>query len=55
MERGDTGEFVRITPEAVARQIAAAGAIDGGTSQVIIDTDPLQQFRDVKAVTDGQP
>lgn len=55
MERGDTGEFVRVTPEALARQIAAAGSIDGGTSQVIIDTDPLQQFRDVKAVTEGQP
>jgi hypothetical protein len=55
MGRGDTGEFVSVTPEAVARQVAAAGAIDGGTSQVIIDTDPLQQFREVKAVTDGQP
>jgi hypothetical protein len=54
MERGDTGEFVRVTPEALARQIAAAGSIDGGTSKVIIDTDPLQQFRDVKAVTEGQ-
>ena len=30
MERGDTGDFVRVTPEAVARQIAAAGSIDGG-------------------------
>jgi hypothetical protein len=55
MERGDTGEFVSVTPEALARQVAAAGAIGGGTSQVIIDTDPLQQFRDVKAVTNGQP
>lgn len=55
MERGDTGEFIRITADAVARQIAAAGSIDGGPSRVIIDTDPLQQFRDVKAVTDGQP
>ena len=55
MERGDTGDFVRIAPEAVARQLAASGAIDGGTSQVIIETDPLEQFRDVKAVTDGQP
>ena len=55
MERGDTGEFVSATPEAVARQLAAAGAIDNGISQVIVDTDPLQQFRDVKAVTEGQP
>jgi hypothetical protein len=54
MERGDTGEFVRVTPEALARQIAAAGSVDGGTSQVIVDTDPLQQFREVKAVTEGQ-
>jgi hypothetical protein len=51
MERGDTGEFVRVTPEAVARQIAAAGSIDDGTVRVIVETDPLQQFRDVKAVT----
>ncbi len=55
MERGDTGDFVRIAPEALARQLAAAGAIDGGTSRVIIETDPLEQFRDLKAVTDGQP
>jgi hypothetical protein len=54
MERGDTGEFVRVTPEALARQIAAAGSVDGGTSRVVIDTDPLQQFREVKAVTEGQ-
>jgi hypothetical protein len=55
MERGDSGAFVRITPEALARQIAAAGASDGGTTRVIVDSDPLQQFRDVKSVTDGQP
>ncbi len=55
MERGDTGEFVRVTPESLARQIAAAGSVDGGNSQVIIDSDPLEQFRDVKAVTEGQP
>jgi hypothetical protein len=51
MERGDTGEFIRVTPEAVARQIVAAGSIDDGTVRVIVETDPLQQFRDVKAVT----
>jgi len=55
MERGDTGDFVRITPEALARQLAAAGAIDGGTSKVNIDTDPLEQFRDLKAVKVNQP
>jgi hypothetical protein len=53
MGRGDTSDFVRVTPEAVARQVAAAGTLDS-TSRVIVDTDPLQQFRDVKAVTAGE-
>ncbi len=55
MVRGDSSDFVRVTPEAVARQLAAAGSLADATSRVIIDTDPLQQFRDVKAVTAGEP
>ncbi len=53
MGRGDSSDFVRVTPEAVAVQLAAAGTLDA-TSRVIVDTDPLQQFRDVKAVTAGE-
>jgi len=50
MGRGDSSDFVRVTPEAVAVQLAAAGTVDA-TSRIIVDTDPLQQFRDVKAVS----
>ncbi len=53
MVRGDSSDFIRVTPEAVARQLAAAGTLDD-TSRVIVDTDPLRQFRDVKAVTAGE-
>jgi len=53
MGRGESSDFVAVSPEAVARQLAAAGTLDA-TSRVIVDTDPLQQFRDVKAVTAGK-
>jgi hypothetical protein len=53
MVRGDSSDFVRVTPEAVARQLAAAGTLDD-TGRVIVSTDPLRQFRDVKAVTAGE-
>jgi len=53
MVSGDSSDFVRVTPEAVALQLAAAGTLDA-TSRVIVETDPLQQFRDVKAVTAGE-
>jgi len=55
MRRGDATEFVAVAPEALARQIAAAGAIDERAVQITIDTDPLDQFRAVKSVTRGSP
>ena len=55
MVPGDTGEFVEIDPWTVARQLAAAGVIDETSRTVIIDTDPLGQFSDVKRVSAGQP
>ena len=55
MVRGDTGRFVELDSWATARQLAAAGVIDDASRQVIIDTDPLQQFSDVKRVSAGQP
>jgi hypothetical protein len=55
MQRGDVSDFVEITPEQLARQLAAAGTIDDRAVRIIIDTDPLDQFRDVKAVTAGRP
>lgn len=55
MSRGSTGNFVEVEPMRLARQLAAAGRIDDRAVQIIIDTDPLDQFRDVKSVTAGQP
>jgi len=55
MYRGEVSTFVAVTPEAVARQLAAAGAIGDNAVQILIHTDPLDQFRAVKSVTEGQP
>jgi hypothetical protein len=52
MTRGDATEFVEIDPMLLARQIAAAGIIDERAVHITIDTDPLDQFRAVKAVTE---
>lgn len=55
MQRGAASTFVTVTPEAVARQLAATGPIDDQIVQIIVQTDPLDQFRDVKSVTQGAP
>lgn len=55
MVRGDTSQFVQIEVEALARQIAAGGAVTDDPVKIIDATDPLEQFRDVKAVSAGQP
>ena len=55
MVRGDASTFVELDSWATARQLAAAGVIDDASRQVIINTDPLQQFSDVKRVSAGQP
>ena len=55
MYRGEVSTFVAVTPEAVARQLAAAGAIGDNAGQILIHTDPLDQFRAVKSVTEGEP
>lgn len=55
MIRGKTGAFLRVTPEQLAMQIAAAGAVDEDAAEIVIEIDPLDQFRDVKAVSEGQP
>lgn len=54
MRPGETGEFVDIDPHALARQIAAAGVVEDVERTIHAD-DPLAQFRDVKAVSMGQP
>lgn len=55
MRRGDATEFLEVGPELLARQIAAAGVIDERVVQITIDTEPLDQFRAVKSVTEPTP
>lgn len=55
MIRGTTGTFLRVTPERLAIQLAAAGAVDGTAAEIADEDDPLDQFRDVKAVSEGRP
>ena len=55
MIRGKTGTFIRVTPGQLAIQIASAGSVDGDAVDILVDIDPLDQFRDVKAVSEGQP
>jgi cell division protein FtsL len=55
MVRGETSRFIDIDPMALAVQLAAAGATDDDTTRVIIESGPLDQFRDVKSVSAGQP
>jgi hypothetical protein len=55
MERGDATRFVDVAPDALARQLAAAGSIDDRVVRIRTDSDPLDQFRAVKAVTGETP
>jgi hypothetical protein len=55
MRRGRASTFVSVTPEAVARQLAAAGPIGDDAVRIVIHTDPLDQFRAVKSVTEVVP
>jgi hypothetical protein len=55
MHRGNATTFVGVSPEAVARQLAAAGPIDDSVVEIVIQTDPLDQFRAVKSVSEEVP
>jgi hypothetical protein len=55
MRRGRATTFVTVTPDAIARQLAAAGPIGDNPVRIVIHTDPLDQFRAVKGVTEVQP
>ena len=55
MVRGETSEFLTVDPMDLAIQLAAAGPTDGRTTSAIDEVDPLDQFRDVKSVSVGQP
>ncbi len=55
MVRGETSRFISVDPMTLAIQLAAAGPSDGRTTSIIDDDGPLDQFRDVKSVSAGQP
>jgi len=55
MRRGSNSEYIEVTAKQMARQLAAAGSIDPTVVQIIINSEPLDQFRDVKSVTAAQP
>lgn len=55
MQRGAASEFIAVLPDAVARELATSGAIDDRVVQIIVRSDPLDQFRDVKSVTEEGP
>jgi len=55
MVPSDGVRFIEIDPKALAEQLAAAGVTDEDTTRVIVETGQLDQFRDVKAVSEGQP
>ncbi|MGI9646661.1 MAG: hypothetical protein ACR2O6_15245 [Ilumatobacteraceae bacterium] len=55
MVRGSAGTFVGVDSMVLARQLAAAGAVDLDDDRIIAGNDPLEQFRDVKSVSAGQP
>ena len=55
MVRAVSSDFLRVTPQQLAVQLAAAGAIEDHAVAIIADSEPLEQFRDVKSVSAGQP
>jgi len=55
MVPADEVQFVEIDPLALAKQLAAAGVTVDDTGPVIVEMGPLDQFRDVKSVSEGQP
>lgn len=55
MVTGENSRFIQVDAMALARQLAAAGATEDDTNRVIVETGPLDQFRDVKSVSVGQP
>ncbi len=55
MRRGRASTFVSVSPEAVARQLAAAGPIGDNAVRIVLQIDPLDQFRAVKSVTGDTP
>lgn len=55
MSRGSLTSYVAVHPDALARQIAAAGVFGDDIGAIVSDVDPLEQFRAVKSVTEVTP
>jgi hypothetical protein len=55
MVPGETSRFVQVDAMQLAMQLAAAGVTSDDTNRVIVEVGPLDQFRDVKSVSVGQP
>jgi hypothetical protein len=55
MSRGRLTSFVSVEPDALARQIAAAGPTTDDILEIVVGTDPLEQFRAVKRASGSQP
>jgi len=56
MVRGDATKFVDVDAMVVARQLAATGSMEeDDVRQIVTQPGPLDQFRDVKSVSAGQP
>lgn len=55
MSLAPQSEYLEVDGWAFARQLAAAGPVGDGVGQIIVEDDPLDQFRDVKSVAGGSP
>jgi cell division protein FtsL len=55
MVSGQTSRFIDVDPMQLAKQLAASGVTIDDANRVIVETGPLDQFRDVKLVSVGQP
>jgi hypothetical protein len=55
MVTAETGRFVQVDPMQLAMQLAAAEVIRDDSTRVVAEAGPLDQFRDVKSVSVGQP
>ena len=46
--------YLEVDPWALARQLAAAGAVSEGLSQIIVQASWLEEFREIKSLSVGQ-
>ena len=55
MSLAPQSEYLPVDGWAFARQLAASGPVRNGVGRIIVEDGPLDQFRDVKSVSGGQP